>query len=79
MTQERNRDRVMAEITPFHLMRLANEHGCNVSREQAMEFLNQERAQEMWKHMMQAGLDFIACSLLGDPPARKDVQGPREC
>ena len=22
------------------------------------------RAQEMWKHMMQAGLDFIACSLL---------------
>ncbi len=69
----------MAEITPFHLMRLANEHGCNVSREQAMEFLNQERAQEMWKHMMQAGLDFIACSLLRDPPVRKDVQGPREC
>ena len=66
MTQKRNRDRVMAEITPFHLMRLANERGCDLSREQAMAFLNQERAQEMWKQMMQAGLDFIACSLLGD-------------
>ena len=33
----------MAEITPFHLMRLANEHGCSVSREQAMTFLNQEQ------------------------------------
>ena len=36
MTQERNRDRVMAEVTSFHLMRLANEHGCNFSREQAI-------------------------------------------
>jgi hypothetical protein len=36
MTQEGNRDRVMAEVTSFHLMRLANEHGCNFSREQAI-------------------------------------------
>ena len=36
MTQKRNRDRVMAEVTSFHLMRLANEHGCNFSREQAI-------------------------------------------
>ena len=37
MTQERNRDRVMAEVTSFHLMRLANEHGCHLcSREQAI-------------------------------------------
>ncbi len=79
MTQKRDRDRVVAEITAFHLVRLATEHGCNLSREHAMAFLNQERAHEMWRHMMQAGLDFIACSLLGDPPARKDVQGPREC
>jgi len=79
MTPKRNRDRVMAEITPFHLMLLASEHGCSVSREQAMAFLNQESAQEMWKHMMQAGLDFIACSLLGDAAVRKDVQSPRQC
>ncbi len=78
MTQKRNRDRVMAEITPFHLMRLASEHGCSVSREQAIAFLNRESAQELWKHMMQAGLDFIACTLLIDTPAPKDVQGIRE-
>jgi hypothetical protein len=69
MTKKSTRDRVVAEITPFHLMRLASEHGCSVSREQAIAFLNQESAQEMWKHMMQAGLDFIACTLLGHIPA----------
>jgi hypothetical protein len=58
---------VTAEITLFHLILLANEHGCKVSHEQAMAFLNEkETAQEIWKQMMQAGLDFIACSLL--PP-----------
>ena len=56
---------MMAEITLSHLLRLANEHGCSVSRQQALAFLNQQgRAYEMWKHMMQAGEDFIACSFL---------------
>jgi hypothetical protein len=65
MTKNRNRDKVIAEITVSHLMRLATENGCPVSREQALVFFNREgRAQEMWKHMMQAGLDFIACSLI---------------
>jgi len=55
----------MAEITISHLMRLANEEGCSVSREQALAFLNEQgRAFEMWKHMMQAGEEFIASSLL---------------
>ena len=64
MNKKRDRERVIAEITLFHLMRLGSEHGRSVSREQAMAFLNEEGyAQEMWKHMMQAGLDFIACSL----------------
>jgi len=54
----------MAEITLSHLLRLANEQGCSMSRGQAVAFLNQEgHAYEMWKHMMQAGEDFIACSL----------------
>ncbi len=65
MPKKRNRDKVIAEITVSHLMRLAIENGCSVSQEQALVFFNREgRAQEMWKHMMQAGLDFIACSLL---------------
>ena len=79
MRQKRNRDRVMAEITPFHVMRLVSERGSSLSREQAMALLNQECAQRMWQHMMQAGLDFTACSLLGDAAVRKDVQGPRQC
>lgn len=64
MTKNRNRDRVIVEITVFHLMRLAIENG-PVSREQALVFLNGEgRAQEMWKHMMRAGLDFYRTRLV---------------
>jgi len=64
MTDKKERERVIAEITLSHLMRLGNEQGCPVSREQALAFLNQEgRAFEMWKHMMQAAEDFIAGSL----------------
>jgi intracellular sulfur oxidation DsrE/DsrF family protein len=67
MPKKRNRERVTAEITLLHLIRLASEHGHSVTREQAVAFLNEkESAQEIWMHMMQAGLDFIACSLL--PP-----------
>jgi hypothetical protein len=65
MSEKKDRERVIAEITLSHLMRLGNEQGCPVSREQALSFLNQEeRAFEMWKHMMQAAEDFIAASLL---------------
>ena len=65
MTKNRNRDRVTAESTVFHLTRLAIQNRCPVSQEQALVFFNQEgRAQEMWKHMMEAGLDFITSSLL---------------
>jgi hypothetical protein len=65
MSEKKDRQRVIAEITLSHLMRLGNEQACPVSREQALVFLNQNgRAFEMWKHMMQAAEDFIACSLL---------------
>jgi histidinol phosphatase-like PHP family hydrolase len=47
----------MAEITLPHLLRLAKEHGCSVTQQQAAAFLNQEgHAYEMWKHMMRAGV-----------------------
>ena len=65
MSDKKDRERVIAEITLSHLMRLANEQGCPVIRDQALAFLNQEgRAFELWKHMMQAAEDFIAGSLL---------------
>ncbi len=64
MTEKKDRERVIAEITLAHLVRLGIEQGCPVSREQALAFLNQEgRAFEMWRHMMQAAEDFIAGSL----------------
>jgi hypothetical protein len=65
MIEKKDRERVIAEITLSHLIRLGNERGCPVSRQQALAFLNQEgRAFEMWKHMMQAAEEFIAGSLL---------------
>ena len=61
MADKKDRERVIAEITLAHLMRLGNEQGCPVSHQQALAFLNQEgRAFEMWKHMMQAAEEFIA-------------------
>jgi len=64
MRDKKDRERVIAEITLSHLIRLGNEQGCPVSREQALAFLNQqEHAYEMWKHMMLAAEDFIAGSL----------------
>ena len=63
MTEKKDRERVVAEITLSHLMRLGNEKGYPVSRQQALAFLNQEgRAFEMWKHMMRAAEEFIAGS-----------------
>ena len=48
MTERKDRERVIAEVTLSHLMRLGNEQGRPVSREQALAFLNQEgRAFEM--------------------------------
>jgi len=65
MAEKKVRERVSAEITLSHLMRLGNEQGCPVSREQALVFLNHNgQAFEMWKRMMEAAEDFIACSLL---------------
>jgi len=64
MGEKKDRERVIAEITLSHLIRLGTEQGCPVSRRQALAFLNQEgRAFEMWKRMMQAAEEFIAGSL----------------
>lgn len=64
MIEKKERERVVAEITLSHLIRLGNEQGYPVSRQQALAFLNQEgRAHEMWKRMMHAAEEFIAGSL----------------
>jgi len=61
MTRRRIRNCVMAEKSLPHLLRPKNEHGCSVTQQQAAAFLN---AYEMWKHMMRAGEEFVAASLL---------------
>ena len=64
MADKKDRERVIAEITLSHLIRLGNEQGSPVSQQQALAFLNQEgHAYEMWKHMMQAAEEFVAGSL----------------
>jgi hypothetical protein len=63
MTEKRKREKAITEITLCHLLRLACEQGLHVSREQALVFLSEESAYEMWKHMMHAGEDFIRGSL----------------
>jgi hypothetical protein len=50
----------MAEITLSHLLRLAKEQGCIVSREQAVAF-----SIKKGMRTMQAGEDFIERGLLG--------------
>jgi len=79
MTPKRHRDRVTAEITLFHLMQMASERDRSVSREQAMAFLNQERAQEMWLHMMLAGPGLHRLQLIGQYASPERYTGPREC
>jgi tRNA nucleotidyltransferase (CCA-adding enzyme) len=78
MTDKKDRERVIAEITLSHLIRLGNEQGCPVSREQALAFLNQEeRAFEMWKHMMQAAEASSHVAYCGVPLAPEDTTDSR--
>ena len=76
MTEKRNRENVIAEITLSHLIRLGNKQGCPVSQQQALAFLNQDgRAFEMWKYMMQAAEDFIADRLFQHSVSAREHAG----
>jgi len=64
MTEKKKREKVSAEITAEHLIRFAREVGASMSHEEAIGFLNREgRAYDMWKHMMQAGEEYIKSNL----------------
>jgi hypothetical protein len=65
----KKRQRVTAEITLFHLILLANEHGYRVSHKQAVAFMNEKAsAREIWNQMMRTRLDFIPSSLFPSNP-----------
>lgn len=64
MTEKKQRERVVAEITLTHLTEVARELGRTLNHDEAVAFLNQDgRAYAMWKHMMLAGEEYIKSSL----------------
>jgi hypothetical protein len=65
MPKKKQREKVVAEITTFHLTQLAQTaFGRELSREEAIAFLNDgDRAYDMWKHMMHAGEAYIQSTI----------------
>jgi len=65
MKPKRKREKVVAEITAGHLIKLMQEQGRFVDQQQAFAFLNEgDRAYIMWKRMMQAGERYIKSVLV---------------
>jgi len=61
---ESDTQRVTAEITTSDVLRIAREVGMPVSAKEAERFLRDgARAHRMWKHMIDAGRQYIAESL----------------
>ena len=79
MTEKKKREKVNAEITAAHLIRFAREVGTVMTQEEAVGFLNgQGRAYAMWKHMMQAGEEYIKHTLQRESsPIRIQQNDPR--
>lgn len=64
MTEKKQREKVVAEITLAHLLQLAREAGHAITEEEALVFLNHHgRAYAMWKEMMHAGENYIKGAL----------------
>lgn len=60
MTEKKRREKVVAEITAAHLAHFASDVGVPMTQDEAIAFLNRDgRAYAMWKHMMQAGEDYV--------------------
>ncbi len=60
MWPKKKRDKVVAEITTAHVIKLMQRQGKFLDQEQAVDFLNERgRAQAMWTQMMYAGESYI--------------------
>ncbi len=71
MRPKKQREKVVAEITATHLMRLMQEQGRFLDPQQAVAFFNEgDRAYIMWMQMMYAGEDYIKSVM---------TQAPRSC
>ena len=68
MMPRKKREKVVAEITATHLMRLMQEQGRVLDPQQAVSFFNDgDRAYIMWMQMMYAGENYIKSVLAPDP------------
>jgi hypothetical protein len=64
MLPKKKREKVVAEITTAHLIRLCQEQGGFLNQQQAVNFLNDgDRAYVMWKQMMYAGENYLKSAL----------------
>jgi len=74
MTSKKKREKVVAEITASHLIKLMEEQGQFLNPQQACAFLNEgDRAYMLWKQMMQAGESYIKSELARlSPPVLRD-------
>lgn len=64
MKDKKRREKVVAEITPFHLMQLAQGFGGSLTHHEALAFLNEgSQAYEMWKRMMQAAETYMKTTI----------------
>ena len=62
---KKKREKVVAEITATHLMRLMQEQGRVLDAQQAVSFFNDgDRAYIMWMQMMHAGENCIKSVLV---------------
>lgn len=60
MVPKKKREKVIAEITADHLIKLMQEQGSLLNLQQAFEFLNEgDRAYMLWMRMMQAGESYV--------------------
>ena len=77
MLKKKQREKVVAEITAFHLTQLAQASlGRALSHEEAIAFLNDgDRAYHMWKHMMHAGEAFIQSNIRSTIPRQQRFAG----
>jgi hypothetical protein len=74
---KKKREKVIAEITATHLIKLMEEQGRLLNLQQASAFLNEgDRAYTMWMQMMNAGESYIRSVLARTSQSCGDTSGP---
>jgi len=75
---KKEREKVVAEITATHLMKLMQEQGRFLDQQQAVAFFNEgDRAYVMWKQMMYAGENYIKSELAQTSQAKTNMSNSR--